>query len=315
MKAVRFDRYGPPSVLSVIDLDMPIPGPGEVLIRVEASAINPSDVMNVTGVFGTALPRTPGRDYAGTVIAGAAPAGQGVWGSGPNFGIALDGAHAEYVLVRADWLSIKPGCLTMAQAATAGVPFITAWSALVTEGDIQPGETILIIGAAGAVGRAAAQIAHWRGAKVIPAIRAKGPVEAGMIDTLTQDITQAVRHLTEGRGVELVLDCVGGPFFEPALTSLRIGGRHMVIVSKGQRRVSFDLADFYHNRAHLIGVDSLKLAGPEIASIMNQLAHGFEAEVLKPSEVRTWKLADVAAAYEAAARGGSAVRQVILPHG
>ena len=74
-----------------------------------------------------------------------------------------------------------------------------------------------------------------------------------------------------------MLDCVGGALFEPALTSLREGGRHMVIVSKGMRRVSFDLTDFYHNKSHLIGVDSLKLTGPEIAAIMDQLRPGFAA--------------------------------------
>jgi NADPH:quinone reductase-like Zn-dependent oxidoreductase len=181
----------------------------------------------------------------------------------------------------------------------------------VTQGQIQAGETVLIIGAAGAVGRAATQIAHWKGARVIPAIRAKGAVPVGTIDTLTEDIPRAVRELTSGQGADLVLDCVGGALFEPALTSLREGGRHLVIVSKGMRRVSFDLTDFYHNKTHLIGVDSLGLTGAEIASIMDQLNPGFAAGVLRPFDVTTWPLARAVEAYEAAGRDGA--KHVLLP--
>ncbi len=313
MTALSFDRYGPPAVLSLIERDVPAPRRGEVVVAVKASAINPSDVRNVEGVFHTTLPRIPGRDYAGIVVAGDAPHGREVWGSGPSFGIQRDGAHAQYVVMPAAWLSTKPDGLSMVQAASAGVPFITAWSSLVTEGRIQAGETILIIGAAGAVGRAATQIAHWKGATVIPAIRSREAVPAGTINTLTDDIPARVRELTDGVGADLVLDGVGGALFEPALNSLRVGGRHLVIVSKGMRRVSFDLTDFYHNRARLIGIDSLGLTGSEIASIMDQLRPGFDSATLRPFDVTTWPLADGAAAYEAADRDGAAAKHVLLP--
>jgi NADPH2:quinone reductase len=313
MTALGFDRYGPPSVLSLIERDTPVPKAGEVLIEVKAAAINPSDIRIVEGLFHSPLPRIPGRDYAGTVVAGDGDIGQDVWGSGPRFGIDRDGAHAQYIVVPVDWVSVKPSGLPMDQAASVGVPFITAWSALVTEGKIKAGETILIVGAAGAVGRAATQIAHMKGARVIPAIRGKGETPAGTIDTLTQNITSAVRDLTGGKGVELVLDCVGGPLFEPALTSLRLGGRHMAIVSKPVRRVSFNLTDFYHNRAHLIGVDSLGLSGPEIASIMDQLRPGFESGALRPFDVTSWPLGRGAAAYDTADRDGARAKHVLLP--
>src|ERR1700674_3712289 len=104
MHALSFERYGPPSVLSLIERDIPRLKQGEVLIEVKASAINPSDIRIVEGAFHSPLPRVPGRDYAGTVVDGDAPPGQDVWGSGPRFGIVLDGAHAQYVVVSADWL-------------------------------------------------------------------------------------------------------------------------------------------------------------------------------------------------------------------
>jgi NADPH:quinone reductase-like Zn-dependent oxidoreductase len=314
MQALRFGTYGPPSVLTLEQREVPVPGPGEVLIRVKASAINPSDIRNVEGVFHTKPPRTPGRDYAGIVVGGAAKPGLEVWGSGPRFGIACDGAHAEYATIAADWVSEKPAGLSMEQAASVGVPFITGWSALVTEGRVQAGETILIIGANGAVGRAATQIAGWKGARVIPAIRAKGEVPAGTIDTEAPDMPGAVRAMTDGKGADLVLDTVGGALFEPALTSLRLGGRHLAIVSRGMRRVSFDLTDFYHNRTHLIGVDSLGLNGAEIAAIMDALRPGFEAGTLKPFEVTTWPLTRAVEAYEAADRDGARAKHVLLPN-
>jgi NADPH:quinone reductase len=313
MTAMRFAEYGPPTVLSPTECDVPEPRQGEVLVEVSASAINPSDIRIVEGMFHSSLPRTPGRDYAGIVAGGGAKIGMEVWGSGPSFGITRDGAHARYVVVAADWLSEKPAGISMAQAASVGVPFTTAWSALVTEGRIKAGETILIVGAAGGVGRAATQIAHWKGARVIPAIRAQGKVPAGMIDTVSQDIPLAVRDMTDGHGVELVLDCVGGHLFEPALLSLREGGRHMAIVSKPIRRVSFNLTDFYHNRSHLFGVDSLKLGGPEIGSIMDALRPGFESGALQPFDVTTWPLALAADAYMAADRDSAKAKHVLLP--
>ena len=298
-------------MLAHITRDIPSPGPGEALVAVGASAINPSDVKNVAGLFHSVMPRTPGRDYAGVVVSGDAPDGMEVWGSGPGFGITRDGAHAEYVVAPADGLSMKPACLSMAQAASVGVPFITAWSALVTQGRIQAGETVLIIGAAGAVGRAAAQIAAWKGARAIGAVRAG---VGGMLDTAAPDLDAQVRDLTGGLGADLVLDTVGGPLFEPALRSVRVGGRLLAIASGGQPRVSFNLIDFYHNATHLIGVDSLKLTGREIAAIMNALAPGFEAGALRPFDVVTWTLDRAVEAYEAVARGGSPVKQVLVPH-
>jgi len=312
MTALSFDRYGPPSVLSLIETDVPALREGDVLVQVKASAINPSDIRIVEGMFHSPLPRIPGRDYAGIVADGDAPIGREVWGSGPSFGIQRDGAQARYIVVPAEFLSDKPVGLSMEQAASVGVPFITAWSAMVTRGNVLAGETVLIIGAAGAVGRAATQIAEWKGARVIPAIRSKDAVPAGTINTLTDDIPTAVRNLTGGEGADLVLDGVGGGLFEPALTSLREGGRHIAIVSKGTRRVSFNLTDFYHNKSHLIGVDSLKLTGPEIAAIMDQLRPGFDAGALRPFQVTTWPLARAAEAYAAADRDGAAAKHVLL---
>src|SRR5665213_1598099 len=128
MNALRFDHYGLPSVLSLQELAIPALNAGEVLVEVHAAAINPSDVKNVAGAFNASLPRVPGRDYAGVVVAGDENwMGKAVWGSSAGLGIVRDGTHAEYLVVHSDWLSAKPAHLTMPQAAAVGVPYLAAW--------------------------------------------------------------------------------------------------------------------------------------------------------------------------------------------
>src|SRR5437762_6924037 len=157
MKALRFTQYGGPSVLSLEECDTPRPDPGESLVEVHAAAINPSDVKNVAGAFKSPLPRTPGRDYAGVVVAGEGK-GREVWGSGPAFGVERDGSHAQFVLLPAEWLADKPAGLSMQQAASIGVPFLVAWNGLIDAAQLRKSETVLVTGAAGAVGRAVIQI-------------------------------------------------------------------------------------------------------------------------------------------------------------
>jgi NADPH:quinone reductase len=314
MKALRFTKYGPPSVLSLDDIASSVLKSGEALVEVHAAAINPSDVKNVAGAFEAALPRTPGRDYAGIVVAGEGWKGTEVWGSGEGLGVTRDGTHAQYLVVPTGWLSQKPSNLSMEQASTAGVPYLAAWSALVDAADIRAGETVLITGALGAVGRAATQIAHWKKAKVIGADRVDGNSGADVfINTANKDLGVEVRALTGGKGVDLALDAVGGVMFEPTLKSLRIGGRQVAITSVGNRRVEFDLLDFYHNLSCLIGVDTMKLTGPDIARIMDTLRPAFEDGLFEPFSVKSWKLDQAVDAYTEAAKGGSPDKHVLTP--
>jgi NADPH:quinone reductase len=314
MKALRFETYGPPSVLSLDKLRAPDIKPGEALVAVYASAVNPSDVKNVAGVFKASLPRVPGRDYAGVVVAGEGWVGKPVWGSGAGFGITRDGTHAQYLVADMDSLSIKPSALSMEEASTIGVAYLAAWSGLVTAADIRAGETVLISGALGAVGRAATQIAKWKGARVIAADIVSGANDAdAFINVKDGDLAAEVRGLTDGRGADLAFDAVGGPMFEPCLRSLRVGGRQTAIASLGNGRVEFNLVDFYHGLHRLIGVDTMQLTGPEIAKIMDDLRPGFEDGHLKASAIRTWRLDQAVEAYEAVGKGDVSNKHVLLP--
>ena len=314
MKALRFSSFGPPSVLRIDEVAIPEPGEGEVLVRVTAAAINPADYKNVSGHFkNTTLPRTPGRDFAGTVVKGAYREGDEVWSSPPKLGVVRDGSHAEYVVVPAETLSPRPKSLSMMQAAAIGLPFVTAWASVVSTAQIRPGEIVLIVGAGGAVGRAATQIANWKQARVIGADITSNPLPGteSVINTATEDLRERVLALTSGRGVDAVLDAVGGSMFEPALRSLRYGGRQVVITSTGDPRVSFNLIDFYHNLSRLLGVDSNGLTPRQVGEIADELRLGFEAGALTPPPIEVVPFDEAVDAYSRVAAGQAKAKQVL----
>jgi NADPH2:quinone reductase len=314
MKSLRFAEFGPPSVLRIEELTIPDPGEREVLVQVKAAAINPSDIGNVAGRFKhTTLPRTPGRDFAGIAVRGMYQEGAEVWGSSAKLGIVRDGSHAEYVVVPAETLSLKPRSLSMAQAASIGIPYITAWASVVSTAQIQPGETILVVGAAGAVGQAATQIANWKQARVIGADMKSNPIPGAesVVNTKTEDLRERVMELTEGRGVDAVLDTVGGALFEPALRSLTRGGRQVAISSAGDPRVSFNLVEFYHNSSRLFGVDSFGLTPQQTAEIEDELRRGFETGALKPPPIETVPFEKAVDAYSRVATRQAKRKQVL----
>ena len=308
MKAWRFESYGQPDTMTFTEAPRPSPQGDEVLVQVVAAGVNRSDVVAVAGAFKSTMPRTPGRDFAG-VIASGPDAGLAVWGSGAGFGVSRDGAHAEFFTAPRSWLRPRPQALSAVDAAASGVPFVIAYEGLITVGRLQSGETLLLTGAKGAVGRAVRQLADHVGARVIGLDRDVGS-EPDMIDAKTSDLPAAVKALTGGTGVDLVFDAVGGGLFEPALRSLRLRGRQVAVASPGQRQVSFDLIDFYHNETTLHGVDSSGFTGERLAGIFQHLNELFQMRVLHPFEVEARPLSEAITAYKAVSNG-SAKRQVL----
>jgi NADPH2:quinone reductase len=299
MRALRFDKTGSLDELVMRDIPQPTVGPGEVLIQVKAAAINPSDIKNVLGAMHeTTLPRTPGRDFSGIVMSGPhALLGKSVFGSGGNLGFGRDGSHAEFMAVPEGVVLPKPEGFTFEQSAAIGVAYMTAWAALVKVAQLQPGENVLIVGTTGAVGSAAARIAHSRGARVLGTLR-KGtdivstrglPVDV-WINLETTELSKGTREATEGRGANVIFDLVGGPMFEKCLAALARRGRQVAISSSPEPRVGFNLVDFYHNESRLLGVDSLKLSFQEAAEILRELTPGFESGEFPPPDVRAFPL-------------------------
>lgn len=247
MRAILIERYGEPAELQPKEVPRPEPKEGEVLVEIQAAAVNRSDVLNVRGSFPmTTLPRIPGRDFAGIVVEGPRELlGKEVWGTGRgDIGFTRDGPHAGYIALPAEAVVPKPDHLSLEGAGASGLAYVTAGSALIDLGGLSAGERILITGAAGGVGSAAVMIARWKGASVVigaikdeseRATAEKAGAEV-IANTSREEVPEVVMTATEGRGVDLVLDTVGGPLFEPSLNSLAQKGRMVVLTTVGQRR-------------------------------------------------------------------------------
>ncbi len=283
--ALRFHRFGAPDVLALEDLAFPPPGPGEALVAVHAASINPSDAKNVAGrMRQTTPPRTPGRDFAGTVLAGPAEwLGAEVWGTGGDLGFTRDGSHAALLRLPVAALARKPANLSFAQAGAVGVNYVTAAIGL-DYAALQPGETILVLGASGGVGGATCAIARQRGATVIAAQRGRPQPDQPAAQTAHRFIDlnlispgEAVQALTGNRGVDVVFDCVGNiPLTSSAMGALAMRGRVVVIAGSPGEKLGLELIPFYRKEARLLGVDSLKRGAADCATLLEALRPGFE---------------------------------------
>jgi NADPH:quinone reductase-like Zn-dependent oxidoreductase len=161
------------------------------------------------------------------------------------------------------------------------------------------------------VGQAATAIARWRGAEPIVADRRRPDGAEHFIDTSSSDVREAVLELTNGHGVDMVLDAVGGPLFEPALRSLRFGGRMAGLISH-EPRVEFDLVEFYGRELRLTGLASVFMDGAHCANIFDQLRALFDRGVLTPPAIKTWPLDNGAEAYQTVLDGPRGIKQVLL---
>ncbi|MGA7804271.1 quinone oxidoreductase family protein [Bradyrhizobium sp.] len=320
MRAIRFTAFGDPSVLELANLAAPARSESTALVRVMAASINPSDVKNVAGAMKqTTLPRIPGRDFAGVVEAGPAEwIGVAVWGTGGDTGFTRDGTHAEMIAVPVASLRRKPDTLSFDEAASVGVNYMAAWCGLEAAG-LKAGEMVLLIGAGGGVGGAAAQIAHRLGARVIGADRRAPHPHApihGIAEKLilgAEDLPAQVRAATGGKGADVVFDLVGGFMFRNAVNTLALRGRLVELAATGQREVSFDLADFYHNESRLYGVDTLKRDLVASAEVLEALTPGFAAGDYRAAPItETCGLGQAQEAYRKVA-AGSAGRVVLRP--
>lgn len=295
---------------------------GSVLVEIKAAAVNPSDVKAATGLMPYAVfPRTPGRDYAGVVIDGPSDMiGREVFGSSGDLGIRRDGTHATHLSVEAEAVVDKPAGMGWGEAAGIGVPFVTAMEGLRRAGLPSPKETMLIMGVNGKVGQAAAQIATWRGARVIGVVRRDEPYEGhasapiAVIDASAGDVAARVRGMTDGKGADIVFNTVGDPYFEAAHRSLALKGRQILIAAI-DRIVSFNILEFYRGQHTYVGIDTLGLSSIATGAVLKELVAGFADGHLKPFPIAasaTFALEDATQAYAAVA-GSSRDRVVLMP--
>ncbi|MFY9509650.1 MAG: zinc-binding alcohol dehydrogenase family protein, partial [Rubrivivax sp.] len=252
--------------LQIAAQEPPRPAPGQALVRVHSAAVNPSDVKACLGIMPQAVfPRSPGRDFAGTVVEGpSAWVGKQVWGSGGDVGITRDGSHAGWLLLPEAALREKPQRLSFDEAGSVGVPFVTAYEGFRRSGLPQAGQAVAVMGANGKVGQAAVQLAAQASARVFAVQRGPGPFEGfaassvTVIDAKTENVAQRLRELTDGRGVDIVFNTVGSPYFEAANQAMAKGAAQIFIATV-ERPVPFDIFTFYRGMHTYVGIDTLAL--------------------------------------------------------
>lgn len=237
MKAVLARRYGPPESLRVEDLPPLVAGPGQVVVAVHAAAVNFPDTLIIEDKYQIKpeLPFSPGGEVAGTV----ARIGEGVAGFAVGDRVIAAcryGGFAEEVCTTPDRLVPIPAKVSMEHAAALLITYGTTHYALQDRAAIQPGETLLVLGAGGGTGISAIELGNLMGARVIAAAstaeklalcRVHGADET--INYAEEDLRERVKALTAGRGVDVVYDPVGGGYAEPALRSMAWRGRYLVI--------------------------------------------------------------------------------------
>ncbi len=248
MKYIDHGRGGDADVLHLAERDLPEVGAGEVLIRVAYAGVNRPDVLQRAGSYPPPRGASPhlGLEVAGVVAA----VGQGVpeWQKGDRVcALVNGGGYAEYVAAPAGQVLPVPAGLSMAQAAALPETVLTVWANVVERGRLQAGETLLVHGGTSGIGVAAIQIAKALGARVFCTVGT--PEKAGAaqklgadaaIDYRRRDFMVEVSKLTEGRGVDVILDMVGGPYIERNLRSLALEGRLVQIAFMQTAKVEVD---------------------------------------------------------------------------
>ena len=310
MKAAFIDAPGPPESLQYGDLPTPEPKAGEVLVRIAASSVNPIDTYIRSGMVAANLPKPfiPGCDLAGTVVAlgsgtGRFKVGDRVWGS--NQGLAgRQGTLAEYAAVHEQWLYATPASIADSDAAAIALVGITAHLGLFDRTNLAAGETLFVNGGTGGVGSAVVQMARAVGARVIATVGSAEKAETAkafgadvVVNYKTDDILAVVKDATGGKGVDVVYDCVGGAYAEPAIRTMNWNGRYLVIGFAAGDIPKIPLNLLLLKSCSLVGVfwgASMQKEAAINAANMRQIVTWVAEGKLKPHVHKVFPLAETA---------------------
>jgi NADPH2:quinone reductase len=309
MKAVVCKQFGPPDSLLVENLPSPRAGPGEVVLSVKAASVNFPDVLIIQNKyqFKPPLPFSPGSELAGTVK----EVGAGVGGFKPGdkvIAFTTYGAFAEEVKTEAARLVPLPQGMDFVTGAAFLLTYGTSDHALRDRGALRAGETLLVLGAAGGVGLAAIDIGKALGARVIAcasseeklAVCRSHGADAG-INYATEDLRERIKALTEGRGVDVVYDAVGGPYSEPAFRSLAWRGRLLVVGFAAGDIPKLPLNLALLKGASVVGVfwgDFARREPGQFAQSVRQLGEWYRQGKLRPHVSQTFPLEKAAEALK-----------------
>ena len=321
MRSVRADAFGPPDAYRLTEDPMPIPGVGEVLVRVRAVSLGYSDVLVSAGGYQVKppLPFVPGSEGSGTIVAIGADVAQFAVGDAVNV-LRFGGMLADHVLAQAHEVMAMPREMNFEEAASYRTNYATALHALKDRATLRAGETLLVLGAAGGVGSAAVQIGKRLGARVIAAASSEAKRQFALtqgadaaLDYTLSDWREALRALTGGKGPDVNFDPVGGDLLEPAFRSLGWGGRHVVIGFAGGPIPRLPANLTLLKGAALVGADirQFALKEPDAARANDQLIAEWCAQGLRPTIATVFDFADFRAAMATAGSGGSLGKVVV----
>lgn len=304
MKAIQVHQFGGPEVLALHEIPKPVPGPGQVLVRVHAAGVNPYDTYMRNGTYAVKpqLPYTPGSDAAGTIEA----IGDGVKkvkvGDRVYTAVTITGAYAEYALALESQVYPLPAKISFAQGAGLWVPYGTAFTALRQHADARAAETVLIHGASGGVGLAGVQIARALGMTVIGTagtqrglelVKKEGAHHA--FDHTKPGYTEEILKVTGGRGVDVILEMAAHINLAADLKLLAMRGRVIVIGNRGE--ITINPRDLMSRRSSVRGFTLWAATEAESAEIHGAIAAGLENGTLRPVVGKELPLKDAPQAH------------------
>jgi putative PIG3 family NAD(P)H quinone oxidoreductase len=309
MWCVEITAPGGPEVLEAVERPDPVPGPGDVLIRVAAAGINRPDVLQRRGAYAPppGASDIPGLEVSGTIAA----LGTGVegWRVGDAVcALVSGGGYATMCVAPAPQCLRVPAGLDLAAAAAIPETFFTVWTNVFDRGRLQAGETVLFHGGTSGIGTTGIQLAAARGAIVFATAGSDEKVRAcealgarHAINYRTQDFVEVVRDVTGGKGVDLILDIMGGSYVNRNLAALALEGRLVQIGLMGGEKAEIDLRRVLGRRLNITGSllrpRSVEEKGAIAAALTREVWPLLDAGTVKPIVHATFPLADAAAAH------------------
>ena len=319
MRAVVLTEFGDPQVLRIDEVPVPVPAADEVLVRVHATALNRADLLQRRGLYPNPFPGAhdiPGMEFAGEVVEPAsgpdsAPVHRRAsrWKPGDHvMGIVSGGAYAEYLVIPAAQAMRTPRGMSLSDAAAIPEVFITAWDALVLQGGLKPGQTALVHAGASGVGTAAIQICRAIGARIVVTcstnkVQACRDLGAHLVvDYTKDDFAKSVAEFTSNRGVEVVLDVIGGDYTVRNVACLALKGRIIQVGTMAGPSANFNVASLMPKRASITGTVLRPRPKEEKIAVSQAFAEAllpdFDAGVLKPIIDKRFTLDQIVQAHQ-----------------
>jgi len=312
MKAIRVHQFGEPEVLQYETVDMVLPAANQILVKIKAIGVNPVDTYIRSGIHAVRpeLPYTPGYDAAGVIESVGNDVkhfevDQRVYISG-----SITGCYADHALCTEDQVHCLPRSVTYRQGAAIGIPYATAYYALMYRAHTMPGETILVHGGSGAVGIAAIQFARAAGMRVIATagsdagktlVKEVGAHE--VLDHSAPDYLDQVMELTCGQGVNVILEMLANANLNNDLKALSKQGRIVVIGCRGE--VNINPRDIMVRDAAILGMSFFNASDRQKAQIYSAITAGLDNGSLKPVIGKEFTLPEAAQAHQSVLESGS----------